>query len=361
MLSCVSCESALAILPIPSLSTTVMEKLCQAYRKKIVTHHQEDCPFGWQQSQWERLQEQEGQISSTRTVFVVPPYMASVIPATSVQLMEHPTPSKLVKERIQDIQQALLQLPSPTASTMTTATKTAMWKFPRLLQDVPTEILQCFDSISTNHSMKSLLAMDSDEDDQSMIIFSLVILGWIPITPQKKRTIHSWRSPMVFSLGCPLCLARIELELDPTTFTNTNTRTGYHHINAKPTKRPRIQQQLQLQLQQQHQQQQRHCDNNNTHPLDAHRYYCPYRCGFPVSLLTTPSSTPVWKRILDRLCQEQEKKKQDTITAVTTSTTMMTPTPTILTDEKEKSMDQSIDKVRRILRAGILQTTVDIL
>jgi hypothetical protein len=379
MLSCTSCASAVAILPIPShvLSTNSIEKICQAYRTKIVTYHQDDCPFGWQSCQWERQQQQQHEeqkpwSTNHKNSFVVPSYMALVIPEKSVLLMQHPTPSKLIRESIQEIQQAALlhlqqqQLPplskTPTATPAKSTPSTL--SFPWLHHhhhhhQVPTEIQQFFHdmSISTNDKMKSLLALDKkDNDEHSMIIFSLAILGWIPIISKKQTTNQALLSPTNFSLGCPLCLARMELDLEHTTTTTTTTRTDHDHITARPTKRPR------KLVQQQQQKQQYHYDYkniNNTHPLDAHRYYCPYRCGFPASIMPTPSSTPVWKRILDRLRQELEPKQQEqhyTIKAAVTNTSLSSSMTTFaMTEEKEKSMDRSIDKVRQILRAGMVQ------
>ncbi|KAG7355694.1 C3HC zinc finger-like-domain containing protein [Nitzschia inconspicua] len=291
MLSCSSCSSALAILPIPStISTEAMDKLCSAYRRKIATNHKDGCLFGWKESQFQKFVEEEE--SNAVTMTVIPSYMASVLPEKSVQLIEHPAPSRLVRQQIDQIKSFLSSIP--------TTSQSITWKIPKL--QIPSEI--CHFAASGG---KLLLECDDE------VLIALAILGWNPVykrIPLSDRTV---------SLGCPLCLAMMDLEVESTT-----SGKGKRE-KSRPAKRQRTLA--------------KHCN-----PLDAHRYYCPYQSGFPVSL--TQPSNPVWKRILERLLQQEKEH----FIAETKESEEFT----------EEEIDKSIQKVRQILRAGIAKTTVNI-
>mmetsp|Transcript_3361 Transcript_3361/g.5329 ORF Transcript_3361/g.5329 Transcript_3361/m.5329 type:complete len:172 (+) Transcript_3361:1-516(+) len=162
--------------------------------------------------------------------------------------------------------------------------------------------------------------------------------------------------PPVVCLGCPLCLSSMELELGcrttATTDASSTAEAGeqqQHHQQEdqnRPAKRLR--------------RLSKYCN-----PLDAHRHYCPYKCGFPNSVTDTPK--PVWKVILERVCRE--KDPSDNVGDATRSQQVNEGTTTENAEDhyddddeaaSEAVMDSCIDKVRQILRAGLAPKTVDL-
>lgn len=271
-----------------------MDKLCAAYRMKIATNHKDGCVFGLGKHLYEEIIEENSKNTSASSSTIVPSYMASVIAENYIQMMEHPTPSALVRYQVKEI---ISLLPK-------TATKGTIWRFPKL--QVPLEIQQ-FAFTDAKLMLES--------DDEATV--ALAILGWAPAKKMKNSV------PTAY-LGCPLCLATMELDLESDVAGKDKAERG------RPTKRLRTLA--------------KHCN-----PVDAHRYYCPYQSGFPSSIVQP--TNPVWKRILERLLQE--KKHFDAIGTETGQ-------PTEHLDLTENDMDQSIEKVRRILRGGIVKTTIEI-
>jgi C3HC zinc finger-like/Rsm1-like len=326
MLSCASCESALAILPIPStLSNASMDKLCQAYRKQIVTRHSKECPFGMSDEQYESILEaadRQQQQKDDPLSSVVPSYMAAVLPGASVQILQHPTPSHLLRQRIQDMQSLLPK------NNNNNNNNNKIWRFPKLQQhEIPSNLQQF---LATDNA-QSLLNNCHDES-----ILALAVLGWTAIPrnlkQQQQQQPKAAEEIHLVSVGCPLCLARMELLLEEQSNDDNPNSPG------RPTKRPRTSTVV------------------PKHPVDAHRHYCPYRVGFPTKMTDTKEDAAVWQPLLHRLQQEAaaaaapaatNQQHDDAAIVITTTTTL-------------EDMDRSIDKVRRILRSGIVKKTIDL-
>jgi hypothetical protein len=220
---------------------------------------------------------------------VVPSYMTSVLPEESIQVMEHPAPSGLLRQRTKKIIDILPD---------------SHWKYPKL--QIPSEIQQFISSCSPC-DRKDFCGLGTDDES----VLALTLLGWKPID---KITTDS--TPVI-SLGCSLCFSIMELIIEH----NLSSENYKENENGdRHTKR---------------QKRSRSCD-----PLDTHRHYCPYKCGFP--RLPGDPPRPVWRIIFQRLRREKEKNADADIVVA------------------EQVWDQSIDRIRQILRAGLVPKTVDL-
>jgi hypothetical protein len=163
-------------------------------------------------------------------------------------------------------------------------------------------------------------------DDES--ISALSLLGWNPIP----NAALDDADPVV-SLGCPCCLAIMDLRLVPQQQIGNNkgsVEDSDEDESDRITKRQRI-------------------SSRNLNPLEAHRHYCPYKVGFPEKAGVT---NPMWKIILKRLSEENHDDE------VEESTTTIEE---ITTDAAVGVMDKSVDNVRRMLRAGIATRKIDLM
>jgi Rsm1-like len=293
-----------------------MDKLCQAYRKQIVTRHSKECPFGMSDEQYESILEaadRQQQQKDNPLSSVVPSYMAAVLPGASVQILQHPTPSHLLRQRIQDMQSLLPK----------TNNNNKIWRFPKLQQhEIPSNLQQF---LATDNA-QSLLNNCHDES-----ILALAVLGWTAIPLKQQQQPKAVEEMHLVSVGCPLCLARMELLLEEQSNDDNNNNSP-----RRPTKRPRTTTVV------------------PKHPVDTHRHYCPYRVGFPTKMTDTKEDAAVWQPLLHRLQQEAaaataatNQQHDDAAIIITTTTTL-------------EDMDRSIDKVRRILRSGIVKKTIDL-
>jgi hypothetical protein len=244
-------------------------------------------------------------VHSEDTSFVVPPYMASVLPEESVLLLEHPAPHAILRQRIQEIQS--IQSSRNTNDDSTTASQ--IWKYPHL--QIPSEIQQFASTLA-----KDILGTQDES------ILGLAVLGWKPV----ERTIVDNNSHRI-SMGCSLCMAFMELEC---TLASSYSLQKEKEQDDRPNKRLR--------------KLAKYCD-----PQESHRHYCPYKCGFPVSM--TDKKDPVWKIVLTRLSDVNDQDG--------------TPLEDLRTDLSNgavplEDLDESICNIRKILRAGIAPTTIDL-
>jgi hypothetical protein len=228
--------------------------------------------------------------------------MASVLPEESIQLMEHPTPGRLLRKCVQEITDILPTAGEDFERGASPPYTTTQWMYPKLV--IPEDIRQfAAADIGDNSTISHFFLAMKDES-----VVGLALLGWKPIE-------KLMNSVPVITFGCPLCMALMDLELESTEVNEEND------IN-RPGKRQRLL---------------ANCPN----PLEAHRHYCPYKCGIPRSI--SDLKQPVWKVMLDRLCRE---KKND-------SNVVTNPDEPV----SEEVLDQSIERVRKILRAAIAPKT----
>jgi len=300
MLVCSACGSALAITLNSNLSANTFDKLCSVYRNKIVSCHATSCPFRLSSIEQLRSFELSHQDSDTadeedsdgNTCMTVPVYMGQVLPEESIHLMEHPTPSRLLKENAKKLSEIVRSI----NRRVTESSSRPSWRFPRL--QVPSKIRQ-MDSIM---NLTKVLGCD----DESILALSL--LGWTPISSEVLNDL----APVV-SLGSRCCLSIMDIRLE---------RDSEQDINGNEVDRLNKRRKL---------------STRNLNPLESLRHYSPYKVGFPEKAGDT---NPIWKIILQRLCEEIHNDK-------------LGKSPENSTDFDLGVVDKSLDNVRRILRAGI--------
>jgi hypothetical protein len=325
MLVCSSCSSALAINITSKLSTNSYEKLCSAYRDRIVSNHDSKCPFRLSTEQFhylENVEDEENKNVDTSTTtennentktslqkssLIIPVFMGRVLPEETMRLMEHPTPSSIIRQHAKKLSDVTI-----TITEAETTSSSPSWRYPRL--HIPTQIQQMYSS--TTELTKFLGC-----DDESILTLSL--LGW------QKVDVND--SDRVVTMGCPLCLSIMELQLERQRMENgicvvvADEDEGTEVRSARvPTPKKRQKKSARY-----------------LNPLDAHRHYCPVKVGFPKT--STEDKNPVWKIILERINKEYQCRKIN-------STAIQETSSDVVADEV---LDESITNVRRILRTGI--------
>jgi hypothetical protein len=320
MLVCSSCSSALAIALNSKLSTNSYGKLCSAYRDRIVSNHDSKCPFRLSTEQFHYLEnveeeetgkdEENKNIDTSTTTtennenscLVIPVFMGRVLPEETMRLMEHPTPSSIIRQNAKKLSDV-----TTTITEAETTSSSPSWRYPRL--HIPIQIQQMYSS--TTELTKFLGC-----DDESILTLSL--LGW------QKVDVND--SDRVVTMGCPLCLSIIDLQLERQRIENdvcvVVADEDDNDVMTSPKKR------------------QRTTSSRYLNPLDAHRHYCPYKVGFPKK---STDKIPVWKIILERINKEYKCRQIH-------STTIQETSSDVVADEV---LDESITNVRRILRTGI--------
>jgi len=322
MLVCSSCSSALAITLNSKLSANTFDKLCQAYRNKIVSCHETSCPFRLSSTQQIRSLEateeeldnvekkkRESNVEQVR--LIVPVYMGQALPEDAIRLMEHPTPSIILRKNAQKLSDMIQSSSCVTNS----STNKNMLRFPRL--QIPSKIRQM------NSTMKLTKILGCDDES----ILALSLLGWNPIP----NAALDEAAPVV-SLGCSCCLSIMDLQLEHEHQIG-NDKGSAKDNNENETDRLSKRQRI---------------SSRNLNPLEAHRHYCPYKVGFPEK---AADINPVWKIILKRLCEEKHDGKIEKSTTIEEMTT----------DIAVGVLDKSVDNVRRILRAGIATRKIDLM
>ena len=208
-----------------------MENLCSLYRKKLCDSHLPNCPFRIEGEQLLSLQSQTQKESERSTV---PSFMTTVLPTTFIELMEHPSPASILKQRVLDLEGSC----------------PISWSFPKL--EIPAEISETGEFDNVPHLLNT---------SESLALLS--IMGWEPVCGKDSKLNH------VF---CPLCFAKREIILEKAEGT-------FGADDSRPEKRQKTTQQFK--------------------PLEAHRHYCPYVCGFPERL--SDPKLPIWKSLLSNL------------------------------------------------------------
>lgn len=310
MLVCSACGSALSITLNSNLSANTFDRLCQAYRNKIVSCHATSCPFRLSSIDELRsfeLSEQESENiekenSNGDVHLSVPIYLGQVLPEDTIRLMEHPSPYMVLKRKIDNFNDIVRSINSKAAGS---SLLSSTWRFPRL--QVPSKIRQM------NSSMNLTEVLGCDDES----ILALSLLGWTPISNECLDN-----STPVLSLGCRCCFSIIDLQLENSSEDNDGTEID------RLTKRQKI-------------------SYRNLNPLESHRHYCPYKVGFPEKV---GDSNPVWKIILQRLCEEIHGSKTKESARI----------EEIEADVAIGILEKSVDNVRKILHSGIATRKLDL-
>mmetsp|Transcript_2646 Transcript_2646/g.2905 ORF Transcript_2646/g.2905 Transcript_2646/m.2905 type:complete len:324 (-) Transcript_2646:279-1250(-) len=323
MLVCTSCSSALAITLNSKLSANSSEKLCSIYRERIVSYHDTKCPFRLSTEQFHYLQAVEetdnyadergrGNIDATKNEnnskafyqksrLIIPVFMARFLPEESIRLMEHPTPSSIIRQHAKKLSDVLLSF------SVSLSSSSLSWRYPKL--KIPSKF---------QRSQKLTKFLGYDES-----IITLSLLGWQKVNVNK--------SDRVVTMGCPLCFSLMGLQLDRELGGNNKNvvvaedDSDVNESGRSPKRR-------------------KYRDLN---PLDAHRHYCPYKVGFP---RIDTERNPIWKIILDRVDEESQCGQKLHSGAGTVEET----SSNVVADDV---LNESINNVRRILRTGIASKT----
>jgi hypothetical protein len=241
---------------------------------------------------------------------LVPTFLASVLPPQSVELIEHPAPRMLLRERLDQLVAAC-----------------QAWRYPEL--EIAVEIINYRVDGETNSregrtNFLSRVAHILGAGYDSII--ALTLFGWIPIDDHLSTNMDS-TFPKV-TVGCPICLAWMDLEtLEKSAPPSTPDKVQIiiesddDDSSDETTFPPAPKRQRPNRI------------HNPPNPLTAHRHYCPFVCGFPTD--TSTRDTPVWRGIVARLFQEARATEGDQVFDATTDG------------------DQAISRIRKILRSGI--------
>lgn len=192
------------------------------------------------------------------------------------------------------------------------------WEFPKL---EIADVIQSF-SVTIKNGIK-IPAVDAVSVVAGWLgtkhtpVVLAAILGWTPINV--KSDIHSESQNPVVSLGCPLCFAMMELSLKKAKDADLDERERASRLSKRQRKLARY-----------------------VNPHDAHRHYCPIRCGFPKDVLT--ADMPLWQVLLSRLISEREKKE-----AVGDRTS-----------EEDHDGEEALSRIRNILMSGIVPKKVEL-
>lgn len=312
-------------------------------------------------------------VSSSSSSSVVPSYMASVLPQESVLLLEHPAPQELLRKRIEKIQCILKAVTTndntnnnyKTAQSATPPPPAISWKY-RNLHNIPNEIQE----FASTMGVKDMLGTDDAN------ILGLAILGWQPIMERRWMIVEddndddnktAAAATLLVSMGCPLCMAVMELKCCSSSLAAVSSNAagkkdkdmgkqqqegggsggggGACNEDDRPMKRLRTTTQAKQLYQ--------------SDPQEAHRHYCPYKCGFPSSI--TDKKDPVWKPMLKRLSDENNNASSGSGSGSCNLIAANNNGPSSdVAAVPLKDLDASIRKARRILRAGIATKTIDL-
>lgn len=109
-LQCVHCKSVLVVLIHPKLTKyESIRKIVKAYQSKLATAHKESCPFRLDAELHLLDNNNKMTVKRKQDSNIVPTYLASVLPRDVWELVEHPTPLSLVKDRFHTLYHFILK------------------------------------------------------------------------------------------------------------------------------------------------------------------------------------------------------------------------------------------------------------
>lgn len=241
VIACVHCNAALAIKFHPRLKPAHKHQMAQEYRSKLCCAHQPTCPF----------HSNTFPPSSTTSPSFPGWMMASVLPDHLVELMESPTPGAVMEKMVKRL------------DNMLSGSRTEMTPFEWNCSSGEEQTLV--------DDVLGKLGIGRNS------FGSLAILGWdTMIAPPLQQ-----EESVIMVLSCEVCLAEVELD------------GRSHHEEAR--RRQTLEDQDEPTTSQKRQ-------KRSMDPIQSHRYYCPWRCGFPCDSKTPVP--PLWQVIAKRLVSE---------------------------------------------------------
>jgi hypothetical protein len=369
MLVCSCCGAALAILFHPNLSTKAATSITNSYRQQLASSHTLDCSFRLEAEKYLIQLGGSGnglvESSSSRLV-TIPTALSSVFPPELVELMEHPFPSSSLQRTVDLLDKALrraltkhhglLQEDDPQQGE-------CQWKYPELVlsteldsfhlpqpEELATETVGGQEKWNMITEARKIIGTDNN------MTTALALFGWTPVSAAEDEAANTAESskqgppehggsllPPVVSVGCPICFAWMYIPLtetdapEPTIIIvdasssadaeNTGQEEGRSTISDRKRRRTR---------------------SKYPNPLEGHRHYCPWVCGFPTQYATTAGDNvvPVWKTVATRLFQEKTARYLNS----------SIPDDKDFETSVDKEGDRTFERVRQILQLGIVST-----
>ncbi len=310
----------------PNLSTSAARDVCRSIEVELAKAHLLDCSF---RSDAEKHLLVPSSTESNDNM--VPAYMASILPPSTLELMEHPAPHQQLRERVLKLTEHLgLAHNSESASNKDPTTLRPVIESPRALSEFNISNQEGQDPDATLLSRIARILELPTADEPAVM---LALFGWEP-TISVVDDSQPPRSEV--KVKCQVCLASAEVTVEAVTASSTeeketstresatigllgeNAGDGYDqqkdgtHPNA--TKRLRTSGAALM------------------NPILSHRHYCPFVCGFPPS--GSWSATPLWKKIASRILQ-------------TDATTM----------DPNYRVEDSAERIHTMLKAGIVSNS----
>jgi C3HC zinc finger-like len=368
MLVCSCCGAALAILFHPNLSTKAATSITNSYRQQLATSHTLECSF--------RLEAEKYLIqlggsgnglveSSSDRLVTIPTALSSVFPPESVELIEHPFPSSSLQKTTDQLELALRR--AVTKHHMLLQEDVPQqgecpWKYPEL--ELSTEV----DSFQLPKRENLVAETGGSQEKWNMITearkiigtdnnmtTALALFGWIPVSAAEDEAANTAESSKqglpehggslltpVVSVGCPICFAWMDIQLtktdapEPTIIIVDASSSAEAEDTGQEEGRPTISDRKR-----------RRTRDKYPNPLEGHRHYCPWVCGFPTQYAaTTDDEVPVWKTVATRLFQEKAARYLNS----------SIPDDKDFETSVDKQADRTFERVRQILQLGIVST-----
>lgn len=306
MLSCQSCKAALAIDFPPGLPLQAIENICKVYRQKLAVAHHKHCVFRLEAEQYFLTTDHlKACTERTKIARSIPLAFVNIFPRDFVDSIEHRSPSLFLAKRVQYLINSCCSQEDYPAS--------IPFEYPKF--NIAEE-LQHFKSRQEDGTFcditKFLLGCSGLLGTSDISILLLAILGWKPIDANFDKD-NEFEFHCV-SLGCPLCLATMEITLT--------------HKDSEPRDRGDLPAKRQRKL------------SRYSNPYNAHRHYCPIRCGFPCTI--SDADTPLWQVLMEKLETESQAKNDQ----LTRNDLMM---------ENTVDPEDAVRTIRDILSSGIAE------
>jgi hypothetical protein len=357
MLSCLRCEAALCVLINPKLTKREsIKKLVKAFQAKLATNHKKSCPF--------RLDAELHLLQNTRNKneSVVPPHLATVLSQGFLELVEHPSPLDLLKDRFNTIAKAILKdEPEPKDG------DPPMWQFPSI--DLPDDVMK-FGAVEDDEHVerKRMLARLSDDETNQTVetlpsrleeilrprgeedkiraqtraqhawealyegSAALALFGWMP--RQDNRCGSSTSDGGALSLQCSVCLSVLNIKLQEYDRHHSPVKEKVHdEYSGEGHNSGETPQKKRRRLNELGEEASTGLRPKAVQPLLAHRCYCPFVCGFPRD--GERKGTPMWQTIASKVFEKH----------IETTTTE--------SDDNNDVGDSAMDRILQLLQSSV--------
>jgi len=291
LLQCCDCKAVLAVLIPPGLSFSSTKKLAAHYQKQLWDAHSVACIHRKEAEHFvctalSNLQKKNTESPS----MVLPSLMARVLPASSapLELLENSAPWPTFRNRVEELL-SHVQLIGRNHEIV------APDDYTQILDRVVEMLLQ---EQGRNHG-------GGDDDDNNLPTMqlrpelktattaaaALVLTGWDLKRQDGEPEGEGLATTSTAAVECSFCLS-----CQPLLATSPVSQ-------EEPQRKKR-----------------RHVSTKWNHPVDAHRYYCPWICGMPSAAASTiaAEATPFWRLLADNLlCDRQVETEQNSGTSET--------------------------------------------